>query len=691
MLSFFLLFFFGIGNEQTNNNAPAPPPRSRPNSTLNEDEDDIPRRKKNRKRGSAFFKKRTPDKILPLPDEDDFWDAELNMQDLDAVPESCLPLCRYKNILPHPHTRVELDDAPGLTAEEQEESKFINASYVSNFSKRNPKKYIATQGPKPSTQDHFWRMIWEQNSTLIVMVTGLTENGKAKCHAYWPDDKGTSLTILPTNMRVTNLGVAALKNVNVSTLELELNDEIRTVTHLQFLGWPDQGVPKSVKALTDTIEMVREHSVDPSGPPIVVHCSAGVGRTGVIIAVDMGIELLVDGTDVDVFAIMIQMREQRTCMVQTYEQLELVYRLLCRWSKGNRPDTSADLRGGYELPTITASPNAAPPPSGSMPEVLAAAIAKAESLINVLPPGYVHHSQVDTEEADDATLPGYRIQQKEGNQSLQDDFMMERENTRAANRYFEKKKGEVVKRNSGVDLLKLVETLEDDAGAGGAAAADPASSANAVGTLTGGGAGSPNESMAGSPEPLSATPSPSKISRRASQRASKRLSKVMAATATAAPQIGSGKGLAAGRRKSVLGRRQSTTQQTSPIKRRKSIFQKAGAAVSRLVSRPAPEAIGEDDEDSGEDGEDSADTLAFMAQLNSNRAKRAEEESRRKAELAEKARTEKAKEDTIRAAEIAKIEAAQAIEHERKERETDVVVADAQARMSDLVFDFSFG
>lgn len=700
---------FGFGNDfspspvQSDNEAPALPPRSRPTSFAEDDEANVPRRKKNRKRGSAFFKKRTPDKVLPLPDEDEFWDAELNIQEIGTVPESCLPLCRYKNILPHPHTRVVLNDAPGLTAEEQEESKFINASYISNFRKTNPQKYIATQGPKPSTQDHFWRMIWEQNTALIVMVTGLWENGKTKCHAYWPDDKGSSLTILPTNMRVSNLGVATMKNVNVSCLELELNDEKRTVTHLQFLGWPDQGVPKSVKSLTDTIEMVQEHSMDPAGPPIVVHCSAGVGRTGVIIAVDMGIELLIAGMDVDVFAIMMEMRKQRTCMIQTYEQLEFVYRLLCRWSKSNMPDTStsAATEDGYALPAITGTSKTAPPspestparvPSATKVKVLEAAITKAESLTNILPPGYVHHSQLNTEEADDATLPGYRVQQKEGTQHLQDNFMMEKGNTRAANRYFEKKHKEVAKRNSAVDLLKLVETLEDDPVAG-AARDGPQISSSTPDKLTGGDAGGPNESVAASPGSPSTTPSLRKLTRHASKRASKRQALVVAATATLAPhQMGSAKAAAG-------GRQQSTKQ---PFTRKKSFFHKAGAAVL-AVSHKAGAAVSrlgrsgsvrhkdlEDEDEEDENAEDSADTLAFMAQLNSNRAQRAAEEARHKAELVEKARADKVKNDAIRAAEIVKIQAAQAIENERKERETDAVVADAQARMGELVFDFSF-
>jgi len=190
---------------------------------------------------------------------------------------------RYNNIIPYDHSRVKLAaaDDPGETEED-----YINANFIPGF--HSKREFIATQGPLFSTQDDFWRMIWETNAKGIVMVTNLVERGQDKCSHYWPAE---STPVVYGDVKVHVLEETEHVNWTFRQLavekvgENEEEGERRQLPHLHFTTWPDKGVPESPDTLNGFVRFVREH-LKPREEPIVVHCSAGVGRTGTFIAVD---------------------------------------------------------------------------------------------------------------------------------------------------------------------------------------------------------------------------------------------------------------------------------------------------------------------------------------------------------------------------------------------------------------------
>lgn len=246
---------------------------------------------------------------------------------------------RYINILPYEHTRVPLSLLP-----DSPDSDYINASYVVGFS--GPKEYIATQGPKTCTIGDFWRMIWEQNVYVIIMVTGLEERGKPKCDRYWPEDAETPLVC--DSLSVSQLNEIDFENYTIRSLEVKLSEKSRTVKQAYLKGWPDFGVPECPEILIRFVEVIRilvNETPSASNQPIVVHCSAGVGRTGTFIAVDWLMQAARVQKEIDIFSTVLRMRECRINMVQSEEQYEYVYRCMSHFvntrlfSSGNIEDT----------------------------------------------------------------------------------------------------------------------------------------------------------------------------------------------------------------------------------------------------------------------------------------------------------------------------------------------------------------
>ncbi|KAI9555380.1 hypothetical protein GHT06_017895 [Daphnia sinensis] len=247
---------------------------------------------------------------------------------------------RYINILPYEHTRVPLSLLPNSP-----DSDYINASYVLGFN--GPKEYIATQGPKTCTIGDFWRMIWEQNVHIIIMVTGLEERGKPKCDRYWPEDAETPLVC--DSLSISQLDEMDFENYTVRSLEIKLSEKSRTVKQAYLKGWPDFGVPECPEILIRFVEVIRilvNETPSSSNQPIVVHCSAGVGRTGTFIAVDWLMQAARVQKEIDIFSTVLRMRECRINMVQSEEQYEYVYRCMSHFvttrlfSSGNIEDTS---------------------------------------------------------------------------------------------------------------------------------------------------------------------------------------------------------------------------------------------------------------------------------------------------------------------------------------------------------------
>ncbi|XP_030582812.1 receptor-type tyrosine-protein phosphatase C isoform X2 [Archocentrus centrarchus] len=228
---------------------------------------------------------------------------------------------RYVDILPYDYNRVQLTTGNGETG-----CDYINASFIDGY--KESKKYIAAQGPKDETINDFWRMIWEQQSSIIVMVTRCEEGNRVKCAQYWPSpDRETELyeefiVKLNSEDHYPDYIIRRLSLTN----KREKNSE-REVTHIQFMSWPDHGVPGEPHLLLKLRRRVNAFKNFFSGP-IVVHCSAGVGRTGTYIGIDAMMEGLEAENRVDIYGYVVRLRRQRCLMVQVEAQYILIHQAL---------------------------------------------------------------------------------------------------------------------------------------------------------------------------------------------------------------------------------------------------------------------------------------------------------------------------------------------------------------------------
>lgn len=226
---------------------------------------------------------------------------------------------RYANILPFESTRVHLKMRPGEMG-----SDYINANFIDGYCQ--PRAYIATQAPIPDTFEDFWRLIWEQDSAAVVMLTREEEAGKVKCHHYWPNE-GSRLygVILVELIEETSFGDYVSRKFKLTHTE---EKDSRTVSQFQYSDWPDTGVPDSGVGIVDLIGQVQKWQQQSGNTIIVIHCSGGVGRTGVFCGISMMIERLKSEGVIDVFQTVQAMRLQRPAMVQTAEQYEFCYTTL---------------------------------------------------------------------------------------------------------------------------------------------------------------------------------------------------------------------------------------------------------------------------------------------------------------------------------------------------------------------------
>uniref|UniRef100_A0A671MUE0 protein-tyrosine-phosphatase n=1 Tax=Sinocyclocheilus anshuiensis TaxID=1608454 RepID=A0A671MUE0_9TELE len=226
---------------------------------------------------------------------------------------------RYKDVLPYDITRVVL---------QEEGDDYVNASHVKVWITTSMCVcYIAAQGPLPHTCTHFWRSVWEQNVSVIVMLTTLTERGRTKCHQYWPH---------PPEVRDYGyLQVCCHSeecNLAYVTRELTLTNtqsgQQRSITHLQYVAWPDHGVPEDSSDFLDFVQSMR--SMREESVPLMVHCSAGIGRTGVLITMETAMTLMEKEKPVYALEIITLMREQRAMLVQTSCQFTFVCEAILR-------------------------------------------------------------------------------------------------------------------------------------------------------------------------------------------------------------------------------------------------------------------------------------------------------------------------------------------------------------------------
>ncbi|KAF5893464.1 receptor-type tyrosine-protein phosphatase beta-like, partial [Clarias magur] len=221
---------------------------------------------------------------------------------------------RYNNILPYDSTRVKLscvDDDPS--------SDYINASYIPGNNFR--REYIATQGPLPGTKDDFWKMVWEQNVHNIVMVTQCVEKGRVKCDHYWPFDQDP---LYYGDLIVRMQSESVLPEWTIREFKICTEDQLnycRTVRQFHYTVWPDHGVPESTQSLVQFVRTVRDYiNRTPGSGPSIIHCSAGVGRTGTFIVLDRVLQQLNTKDTVDIYGAVFDLRLHRSHMVQTESQ-----------------------------------------------------------------------------------------------------------------------------------------------------------------------------------------------------------------------------------------------------------------------------------------------------------------------------------------------------------------------------------
>ncbi|XP_067663192.1 uncharacterized protein [Haliotis asinina] len=227
---------------------------------------------------------------------------------------------RFRGYYPYDYNRVILHDA-----NDDGRGDYINASYLDGY--KSEKRYIAAQGPyKTDILVDFWKMIWQEGCNTIVMVTGLVETCKMKCLQYWPEKD----TVTFGDIKVTLAARTQLANYTITKLAVlnENEDGERDVNHLQFTSWPDHGVPDTA-ALLDFMWRVKVISGQQT-KPIIVHCSAGIGRTGTYITIDCLVEQAKAEGVVDVVSFVSNMRGQRKNMIQTKEQYLFIYQALAR-------------------------------------------------------------------------------------------------------------------------------------------------------------------------------------------------------------------------------------------------------------------------------------------------------------------------------------------------------------------------
>uniref|UniRef100_A0AAR2LLL8 protein-tyrosine-phosphatase n=1 Tax=Pygocentrus nattereri TaxID=42514 RepID=A0AAR2LLL8_PYGNA len=225
---------------------------------------------------------------------------------------------RYKTILPNPHSRVFLKSKNSCDPL----SSYINANYIRGYL-GDEKAYIATQGPMINTVNDFWQMAWQEDSPIIVMITKLKEKNE-KCVLYWPEKRG-----IYGKVEVLVNSVRECDHYTVRTLTLKQGGQSRKVHHYWYTSWPDHKTPDSAGPLLQLMTDVEETiEASASHGPVIVHCSAGIGRTGCFIATTIGCrQLRLEGV-VDVLSIICHLRADRGGMIQTGEQYEFVHHAL---------------------------------------------------------------------------------------------------------------------------------------------------------------------------------------------------------------------------------------------------------------------------------------------------------------------------------------------------------------------------
>uniref|UniRef100_A0A914YU92 protein-tyrosine-phosphatase n=1 Tax=Panagrolaimus superbus TaxID=310955 RepID=A0A914YU92_9BILA len=287
-------------------------------------------------------------------------ESELGLTAEESFKEINFPKNRYQNVLPYDQNRVLLNNV------QEGNTNFLNASpLLVPFANRD---YILTQGPLETTAEDFWQMVWEQNSRIIVMLNNIMEKGSIKCYHYFVDNDEKEKTFGNFSIKMEEergTGVYRIRTIKLTALDKKflVDDEesTRTISHFHYINWPDFGVPNETRSFLEFLEktnqaqiLLKEEKIE---SPVIVHCSAGIGRSGAYVIVDCVLNYLQKGNQSDSAAgdtvevpksideLVIFIRRHRMGLIQTPEQLRFCWKAIVDWLKahpeenGNGDDT----------------------------------------------------------------------------------------------------------------------------------------------------------------------------------------------------------------------------------------------------------------------------------------------------------------------------------------------------------------